>query len=61
MFRVAKEGHKTQARSTAYRGKDCPFFFSTQSLTSPHWAYVYAIGCCKGTGLGLSALESAES
>ncbi len=28
VFRVAKEGHKTQARNTPYRGMDYPFFFS---------------------------------
>lgn len=28
MFRVATEGHKTQARDKPIRGMDCPFFFS---------------------------------
>ena len=37
MLRVAKEGHKTQARNTPYRGMDCPFFFlsSEPYLTAP--------------------------
>ena len=28
VFRVAMEGHKTQARGTAYGGMDCPLLFT---------------------------------
>ena len=45
MLRVAKEGHKTQARNTPYRGMDCPFFFAL-FFTLPHSTHQPVTGEC---------------